>query len=133
MSVTITVHDPLATKLRSEAQQQQMSVQELATDLLARALEDTPDATWRKANLRRLALVLKSSTVRLTTEEASELDQLQILADPRLEVLDADRLAEVERMEDEVKAALQGAGDPDRMIYCSYRFDRMAPVTASMM
>lgn len=107
MSVTITVQDPLAAKLRSEAQQQRLSLQELATNLLARALSDAHDAGWRKADLRRLALVHKSSTAGLTPEEASELEQLQILADQRLETLEAERLAEVERIEQEVHAALQ--------------------------
>jgi hypothetical protein len=106
MPVTVTVYDPLAEKLQSEALQQQVSVEELAADLLARALEGFQDAIWHKANQRRLALVHKSSAAGLTPEEAGELQQLQILADRRLEALDAGRLAEVERMEQEMRAAL---------------------------
>jgi hypothetical protein len=106
MSVTVTVYDPLAEKLPSEALQQQVSVEELAADLLARALEGFQDETWHKANRRRLKLVHKSSSAGLTPEEAGELQQLQILADQRLEALDAGRLAEVERMEQETRAAL---------------------------
>ncbi|MBC8868891.1 MAG: hypothetical protein H8E44_05710 [Planctomycetes bacterium] len=106
MSVTVTVYDPLAEKLQSEALQQQVSVEELAADLLARALEGSQDAAWEKANQRRLVLVHRSSTAGLTPEEASELQELQMLADQRLEALDAGRLAEVERMEQETRAAL---------------------------
>jgi hypothetical protein len=46
----------------------------------------------------------------LTPEEAEELQRLQILADQRLEAMDTARLAEVERMEGEVKEALQQTG-----------------------
>ena len=109
MSVTVTVYDPLAEKLQSEARQQQVSVEELAASLLARALEGSQDATWHKANQRRLALIHQSSTAGLTPEEASELQQLQILADQRLEALDAGRLAEVERMQQETRAVLHEA------------------------
>jgi hypothetical protein len=105
------LHDPLATQLESEAHQKQVSVQELAGDLLTRALEGTKDATWHKTNQRRLALVRKSATLGLTPQEAGELQQLQILADRRLEAMDAERLAEVKRMEETVKAALQEAGE----------------------
>ena len=109
MSVTVTVYDPLAEKLQSEALQQQVSVEELAADLLTRALEGSQDATWHKANQRRLVLVHRSSMAGLTPEEAGELQQLQMLADQRLEALDAGRLAEVERMEQEMRAALHEA------------------------
>jgi hypothetical protein len=111
MSVTITVDDPLAGQLRSEAQQQRVSVQELATDLLSRALADSQDVVWRKANQRRLALIHKSSTLGLTPSESEELQQLQLLADQFLEASDAGRLAEVQRMEQEVRAALHEAGE----------------------
>lgn len=109
MSVIISVPDPLAAELTSEAQQQQISVEQLATNLLARALHESKNENWDKANQRRLALLHKSSTVGLAQDEAKQLQQLQALADQRLEALDAQRLAEVERMEQEVKAALQEA------------------------
>jgi hypothetical protein len=78
---------------------------------LTRALERAKDATWHKTNQRRLALVRKSATVGLTPQEAGELQQLQIAADRRLEAMDAERLAEVKRMEEKVTAALREAGE----------------------
>jgi hypothetical protein len=109
MSVTITVHEPLAAQLKSEAQQRRVSLADLAADLLARALEGARDSKWYEANRRRLALLQKSAKTGLTAREAEELKELQTLADQRLEAMDAGRLAEVERIEREVKAALQEA------------------------
>jgi hypothetical protein len=109
MSVTITVPEPLAGRLKSEAQQRRVSLTDLAADLLARALDGTGDATWYELNQRRLALLHKSAKTGLTPRESHELQELQSLADRRLEALDAERLAEVERMEREVNAALQAA------------------------
>ncbi len=109
MSVTITVPDPLAEELTSEAQQRRMSVEQLAAGLLARALQESKDTSWEKANAQRLALVQKSSTIGLTAVETEQLQQLQTLSDRRLEAMDAQRLAEVDKMEQEVKAALQEA------------------------
>jgi hypothetical protein len=106
MSVTITVHDPLAAQLRSEAQQQQVSVDELVADLLVRVLKRDQDPNWYSTNLRRLTLIRKSAAVELTPQEVSQLQQLQSLADQRLEALDAERLVEVERIEREVMLAL---------------------------
>lgn len=110
MSVTITVPDPLAAQLVSEAQHQQKSVDQLAVDLLTHILHENNDKAWDHANQQRLALLQKSSTNDLTREETDHLQQLQALADRRLEALDAERLAEVKRMEREVKTALRGTG-----------------------
>ena len=109
MSVTITVPEPLAAQLKCEAQQRQVSLTELAADFLARGLEGARDATWYEVNQQRLALLHKSAKTGLTPREAHELQELQALADQRLEAMDAERLAEVDRMEREVKAALQEA------------------------
>jgi len=97
MSVTITLPEPLAGRL---------SLPDLAADLLARALDETGDAIWYEVNQRRLVLLLKSAKNGLTSREAHELQELQTLADQRLEALDAERLSEVGRMEREVNAAL---------------------------
>jgi len=109
MSVTITLPEPLAGQLKSEAQQRQVGLTEFAADLLARALEGTRDTTWYEVNQQRLALLHKSAKTGLTLREAHELQELQSFADQRLEAMDAERLAEVARMEREVAAALQEA------------------------
>ena len=109
MSVTITLPEPLAAQLKSEAQQRRVGLTEFAADLLARALEGTRDTTWYEVNQQRLALLHKSAKTGLAPREAHELQELQSLADQRLEAMDAERLAEVARMEREVKAAFQEA------------------------
>ena len=113
MPVTITLPEPLAGQLKSAARQRQVGLTEFAADLLARALdgarETTRETTWYEVNQQRLALLHKSAKTGLTPREAHELQELQSLADQRLEAMGAERLAEVARMEREVAAALQEA------------------------
>jgi hypothetical protein len=77
MSVTITLPEPLAGQLKSEAQQRQVGLTEFAADLLARALEGTRDTTGYEVNQQRLALLHKSAKTGLTPREAHELQELQ--------------------------------------------------------
>ena len=85
MSVTITVPDPLATRLRTEAEQRQVSVEELAARLLAGALEAN-ETEWQDAQRRRLTLLHRSTIAGLTADESRELQELQAQADRRLEL-----------------------------------------------
>jgi len=109
MPVTITLPEPLAGQLKSAARQRQVGLTEFAADLLARALDGARETTWYEVNQQRLALLHKSAKTELTPREAHELQELQSMADQRLEAMDAERLADVARMEREVAAALQEA------------------------
>jgi hypothetical protein len=106
MSVTITVADPLAARLRIEAEQRQVSLDELAARLLAGALEAN-ETDWQDAQRRRLTLLQQSTTSGLNPDESRELQELQAQADRRLELFDRQRLSEVERMEREAGTLLR--------------------------
>jgi len=78
MSVTITLDQDLARRLRSQAKARNLSVQEWARTILANASE-RPDApeTWLDLNARRLALIKKRYKAGLTDAEEKELTRLQ--------------------------------------------------------
>jgi hypothetical protein len=107
MSLTITVQDPLAAQLVDHAEEEQISVEELAARLLARGLSGDIDASWERIDRQRSLLLEKSASNGLTQAETQELQRIQLAVDQRLEVFDAERLAEVARMEREAHEALQ--------------------------
>jgi hypothetical protein len=78
MSITITLDQDLARRLRSQAKARNLSVQEWALTILANASEH-PDApeTWLDLNTRRLALIKKHHTAGLTEAEEKQLTRLQ--------------------------------------------------------
>ena len=88
MSITITFQDDLAQRLESEARQQRVTVEELATTILDRAVRPARD-TWAGQNQRRLTLIRTSIRQSLTPEEQQELDNLQAVLDVRFEDFDA--------------------------------------------
>jgi hypothetical protein len=103
MSLTITVTDPLAHQLQSEADSRQMPVEQFALEILGQAVQrqdGPPD------NRRRLSLIRKQFTSALTPEEVSELQELQRQADRHLEGLDAAMLKDVGEMEKATEEAL---------------------------
>ena len=109
MSLTITVADPLASRLQSRAETEQVSVDELASRLLENGVESPLEPEhWRTVNRRRLALIEKRFARGLTDDEDAELQRLQGLADRQLEELDARMLDDVARMEASVNRWSRG-------------------------
>ena len=93
MSVTITLADPLAERLRVQAQARNLSVQQWAFAILANASEhpDHPES-WTDLNSRRLALIRKRYADGLNEPEEKELGSLQEAAAQRFEPADRRRL-----------------------------------------
>jgi hypothetical protein len=108
MTLTITLSDPLASRLQSRADTERVPVGELASRLLEHGIQSPLDAEpWRIANQRRLVLIQKRFSSGLSNEEAIELQQLQELADRQLEEMDMHLLHDVASMEN----AAQRIGD----------------------
>ena len=100
MSLTIRVPDPLARRLQSRAEAEQVPVDELAARLLATGMENPLEPEqWTAANQRRVALIEKRFHGGLTDNEQQELQHLQALADRQLEELDTLMLKDVADME----------------------------------
>ena len=100
MTLTITLDAVLTVQLRKQAAARHLTLEELTVYLLGEAvaqLEDTQQ--WEQHNQRRLALIRKSSSTPLPAEEARELDALQAALDRRLEPVDDQLLAALERMQ----------------------------------
>jgi hypothetical protein len=101
MPLTITVSDPLAVKLESEAATRQISAEQFALDVLGKAVQRDD---WGAVNRRRLALIRKQFAAGLTAGESVELQELQLRADKHLESLDSQMLDDVAAMETAVGA-----------------------------
>jgi hypothetical protein len=94
MSVTIQLNDTLAAQLKEKAAARQISLEEFTVHLLDGALGQLEIADqWAAQNQRRLDLIRKSCTTRLSPHEQVELQELQAALDQRLEPID-DRLLE---------------------------------------
>ncbi len=106
MPFTITVTDPLAIKLQSEAASRKLPVEQLALKILEQAVQDDE---WSIANRRRLALIGQQFSAGLTAAEAAELQDLQCRADRHLESLDSQMLNEITKMEKAVAEALDAS------------------------
>jgi hypothetical protein len=106
MTLTITVSEPLAVKLQSEAESRQMSVEQFALEVLGQAVQ-TND--WTPTNRRRLALIRKQFALGLTEDEGEELRELQRQADRHLEALDSQMMNDVAEMEKAGAEALDGS------------------------
>jgi hypothetical protein len=102
MSITITFQNDLAQRLESAAIQRQVSVEELATTILDRAVPQAHDA-WGEQNQRRLTLIRKSIRQSLTAKEQQELDRLQAALDVRFEDFDAALKAQLDLMHSAVE------------------------------
>jgi len=111
MSVTITVTDPLATKLRSLAAAENVSVDQLASRLLETGVDRPLEPEkWQTVNQRRIALIEKRFKQRLSEDEQRELQQLQEIADRQLEEMDEKMLSDLSNMESAAREAL-GTGE----------------------
>ena len=97
MSITITIQNDLAQRLESEAKQQQVSVEDLATTILDHAVRPAHN-TWGEQNQRRLTLIRMSIRQSLTAEEQQELDTLQSALDVRFEDFDTALKAQLDLM-----------------------------------
>ena len=102
MSVTITFQNDLAQRLETEALQRHVSVEELATTILDRAVSST-HAAWGQHNQRRLTLIRKSIQQLLTTQEQQELDTLQAALDVRFDDFDAALKSQLDHMHSAVE------------------------------
>jgi hypothetical protein len=96
MSLTITVTDPLANQLQSEAESRKIPVEQFALEVLGQAVQRHG---WPAANRRRVTLIRKQFTAELTPEEVAEVQELQRQADCHLELLDSAMLMDVAEME----------------------------------
>lgn len=106
MTATLRLADSLAAELSRRAARSNRSIEDEATRLIGRALVASDDEDWEEANQRRFVLLHKSASAPLDPREQRELEDLQLLADRRLERLDAERLDEVQRMQSQVDALL---------------------------
>ena len=93
MSVTITLADDLADRLRAQALARELPVQQWALMILTQAIERPDDGVpWKELNRRRLELIHRKYHGGLAEAEEGELVALQALADKHLEALDRPRL-----------------------------------------
>jgi hypothetical protein len=89
MHLTISLDGPLAERLQRRASAKDVSPEEVARELLDRALHRlAEEEAWDLANQRRAELIHKSRSPGLTPEESRELDRLQAATDQRLEATD---------------------------------------------
>ncbi len=108
MPITLTVADPLASSLQCEAERRHLSVEQFALHVLGQAVQG---ADWPAVNRRRTTLIQKQFAEGLTTAEAAELQALQLQADQHLELLDAQRLDDIARMQKAAARAINGTID----------------------
>jgi hypothetical protein len=110
MSMTITIADPLATRLQLRAEAERVAVDDLASRLLENGIQSPLEPEqWAVANRRRVALIEKRFAGGLADHEREELQRLQELADRQLEELDALMLKNMARMEAAARKALEPA------------------------
>ncbi|HVS39795.1 MAG TPA: hypothetical protein VMS17_29830 [Gemmataceae bacterium] len=106
MSLTITVKDKLARRLRAQAAARRLSVQQWALTILANASQSPEDAdAWIELNNRRTALIRKRCEAGLSETEEQELARLQAAAAALLEPYDRRRLEHVRSLIHDADAA----------------------------
>jgi len=89
MTFTIPLNDSLVAQLKKKATSKNVSVEELAAQLLGNALEQLDETElWDTQNRRRLALIRKSASSTLSEDEQTELDALRSAPDRRLDLVD---------------------------------------------
>jgi hypothetical protein len=99
MSLTITVNDELAKRLRAQATARKLSVQQWALAILANASQSPEDSdTWIDLNSRRVALIRKRYEAGLNDMEEQELARLQAAAADILEPFDRRRLEHLQSL-----------------------------------
>ncbi|ETW99009.1 hypothetical protein [Candidatus Entotheonella palauensis] len=103
MVVTLQIDEPLASRLQAKAVVQHLSTEDFARMLLGEGLQRLEDSeVWNSQNQRRIDLIRKSSHETLTETEEDELQQLQEVADQRLEARDHELLAHLDRLKQAV-------------------------------
>jgi hypothetical protein len=96
MTLTITVSDELAKRLRAQAAARKLSVQQWAVAVLVNASQSPENAaTWMDLNNRRVALICKRYETSLSEAEIQELAKLQEATAAILEPFDRQRLEQV--------------------------------------
>ncbi len=96
MSLTITLNDELAKRLRAQATARKLSVQQWALAILSNASQRPEDSeAWIDLNDRRVALIRKRYEASLTESEEQELAKLQSASADILEPLDRQRLEHI--------------------------------------
>ena len=100
MAISITLDDELASQLQVQADALNLSVDELARQILGEAVATRGAAgeAWQVCNQRRVALIRKQFAEGLRAEESSELQRLQAQADQYVEHLDAQRLDDLKQL-----------------------------------
>ena len=103
MTLLINVQDDLARRLRTEAKNRSVTVENLALSILDQAVPPRPgEEDWGQRNQRRLELIRKSTREQLSEQEQAELDRLQGWLDERFEPFDAGLKAQLEEMKQAV-------------------------------
>ena len=105
MAVTLNIDETLADQLRKQAATRHLSLEAFAARLLGEAVEKLEALEpGEPDNQRRVALIRKSTTTGLSAEEEAELELLQADLDQRLESMDDQLLANLDRMQQAVDA-----------------------------
>jgi plasmid stability protein len=105
MAISIMLDDELATQLQVQADALNLSIDELARQILGEAVATRGDegAAWQVCNQRRVELIHKQFAEGLSSEESSELQRLQDQADQHVEHLDEQRLDDLKHLHSKVK------------------------------
>jgi hypothetical protein len=109
MSVTITLNDTLVAQLQAQAEARNLSVEALALHILEEAVTNGDNMAWRACNQRRVELIRKQFAEGLHPDEASELQQLQDMADRHLERFDERMLDDVKRLHSQAKRIIDAS------------------------
>ena len=106
MSITITLDDDLAERLRSQAVARHLSTEQWVLAILGNASERPEHPpTWTELNARRLALIRKRYRVGLNESEERELETLQDAAAKVVEPADRRRLEHLQGLVEEASGS----------------------------
>ena len=98
MNLTISIDEPLASRLQREASARRIAPEQVAREILGSALDKIAEVeAWLQLNQRRAELIGKSRNPGLTKEECEELDRLQAAVDQRLGPVDKQLLTTAEQ------------------------------------
>ena len=113
MAISITLDDELASQLQVQADALNLSVDELARQILGEAVATRGDEgqAWHVCNQRRVKLIRKQFAEGLSPEESSELQRLQDQADQYVEHLDAQRLDDLKQLYHKAKRLVDPSVD----------------------
>ena len=107
MSVTISINDDLAARLKHQARALDLSLRDWATEILDNGCAlDVHSERWKKVNGRRIRLIQKRRKTGLSRAEEAELAALQHVTAKATEPWDQQMLRNLQRYE-----ALAGVSD----------------------